>query len=325
VASSQTEALRGSSVAEACERVADQVESVIMGKRSVIDLILAALLADGHILLEDVPGVGKTSLAKALAASIEGTFGRVQFTPDLLPTDVSGVTIYRRGRDEFEFRPGPIFANIVLADEINRASPKTQSALLEAMAERQVTVDGSTYPLAAPFLVIATQNPIEHEGTFPLPDSQLDRFLVRIEVGYPDVAAELTMLDSHGSVDPLLSVRPVLHTEDVLTMRRAAAEVHVAPALKQYLVQLADRTRAHPQLELGMSPRATLSFLRIARVWAAMRDRDYATPDDVKALAVPVLAHRLLVTPEADLQGVTAADVVADVLDSVPVPRPRSA
>ena len=325
MATSQPTAAPGRSVAEACDRLAAQVESVICGKRPVIDLVLAALLADGHILLEDVPGVGKTSLAKALAAAIDGEFGRIQFTPDLLPTDVSGVTIYRRGRDEFEFRPGPVFANIVLADEINRASPKTQAALLEAMAERQVTVDGDTYGLAAPFLVIATQNPIEHEGTFPLPDSQLDRFLVRIDVGYPDAEAELAMLDSHGTVDPLLSVRPVVTTADILAMRDAAAAVHVAPALKQYLVLLADRTRNPPQLELGMSPRATLSFLRIARVWAAMRGRDYATPDDVKALAVPVLAHRLLVTPEADLQGVTAAAVVRDVLDSVPVPRPRSA
>jgi len=325
VATSQHEPARGRSVAEACERIAAEVETVICGKRSAIDLVLAALLADGHILLEDVPGVGKTSLAKALAGAIEGDFGRIQFTPDLLPTDVSGVTIYRRGRDEFEFRPGPVFANIVLADEINRASPKTQAALLEAMAEGQVTVDGVTHPLAAPFLVLATQNPIEHEGTFPLPDSQLDRFLVRIDMGYPDADAELAMLDSHGTTDPLESVRPVASADDVLAMRAAAAAVHVAPALKQYLVQLADRTRQHPQLELGMSPRATLSFMRIARVWAAMNGRDYATPDDVKALAVPVLAHRLLVTPEADLQGVHAADVVRDVLDSVPVPRPRSA
>ncbi len=325
MATRQRTATRPASVGDACDRLAAEVESVICGKRPVIDLIIAALLADGHILLEDVPGVGKTSLAKALAASIDGEFGRIQFTPDLLPTDVSGVTIYRRGTDEFQFRPGPVFANIVLADEINRASPKTQSALLEAMAERQVTVDGSTYTLAAPFLVIATQNPIEHEGTFPLPDSQLDRFLMRIDVGYPDAEAELNMLDSHGDSDPLSDVRPVLTTDDVLAMREAAAAVHVAPALKQYLVQLADRTRAHPQLELGMSPRATLSFLRVGRVWASMHGRDYVTPDDVKELAGPVLAHRLLVTPEADLQGIDAAAVVADVLDTVPVPRPRSA
>ncbi len=297
---------------------------VVVGQERLLDMLLIGLLTGGHVLLEGVPGLAKTLAVSSLAKAVRGSFSRIQFTPDLLPSDLVGTEIYSAKDATFTVRRGPVFANFVLADEINRAPSKVQSALLEAMAERQVTVDGSTYPLAAPFLVIATQNPIEHEGTFPLPDSQLDRFLVRIEVGYPDVDAELAMLESHGSVDPLLSVSPVLHTEDVLEMRRAAAAVHVAPALKQYLVQLADRTRAHPQLELGMSPRATLSFLRIARVWAAMRDRDYATPDDVKALAVPVLAHRLLVTPEADLQGVTASDVVRDVLDSVPVPRPRS-
>ena len=321
----QGSAVRTETFAEACSRLVDGVESVICGKREVIELVVAALLADGHVLLEDIPGVGKTSLAKALAASIDGEFGRVQFTPDLLPTDVSGVSIFHRGRDQFEFRPGPVFANIVLADEINRASPKTQSALLEAMAERQVTVDGTTYALTAPFLVIATQNPIEHEGTFPLPDSQLDRFLMRIDVGYPDAAAELAMLDRHGAANPLDDVRPVLSTADVLTLREHAATVHVAPALKEYLVQLAHGTRSHPQFELGMSPRATLSLLRVARVWGAMQGRDYATPDDVKRLAEPVLAHRLLVTPEADLQGISSAAILADVLDTVPIPRPRSA
>lgn len=310
--------------ADACDRLASAVETVICGKRDVIDLVIAALLADGHVLLEDIPGVGKTSLAKALAASIDGEFGRVQFTPDLLPTDVSGVSIFLRGRDAFEFRPGPVFANIVLADEINRASPKTQSSLLEAMAERQVTVDGTTYELTAPFLVIATQNPIEHEGTFPLPDSQLDRFLMRIDVGYPGAAAELAMLESHGQASPLDSVQPVLSTREILALRDAAAGLHVATPLKQYLVQLAEATRAHPQLELGMSPRATLSMLRVSRVWAAMSGRDYVTPDDVKQLATPVLAHRLLVTPEADLQGISSSAILDDVLDSVPVPRPRS-
>ena len=310
--------------ASACDRLTASVESVICGKHDVIELVVAALLADGHVLLEDIPGVGKTSLAKALAASIDGEFGRVQFTPDLLPTDVTGVSIFHRGRDEFEFRPGPVFANIVLADEINRASPKTQSALLEAMAERQVTVDGSTYELAAPFLVIATQNPIEHEGTFPLPDSQLDRFLMRIDVGYPGADAELAMLDRHGVSNPLDDLQPVVTTADILALRDTASAVHVAPALKQYLVQIAEATRSHPQLELGMSPRATLSLLRVTRVWAALRGRDYVTPDDVKRLADPVLSHRLLVTPEADLQGIASSMVVDDVLDSVPVPRPRA-
>ena len=328
MATSQRTATRitasATSFADACDRLANAVESVICGKRDVIDLVIAALLADGHVLLEDIPGVGKTSLAKALAASIDGEFGRVQFTPDLLPTDVSGVSIFLRGRDTFEFRPGPVFANIVLADEINRASPKTQSSLLEAMAERQVTVDGTTYELQAPFLVIATQNPIEHEGTFPLPDSQLDRFLMRIDVGYPGAAAELAMLESHGQANPLDSVQPVLTTRDILSLRDAAAGLHVATPLKQYLVQIAEATRAHPQLELGMSPRATLSMLRVSRVWAAMSGRDYVTPDDVKQLADPVLAHRLLVTPEADLQGITSSAILDDVLDSVPVPRPRS-
>ncbi len=328
MATSQRQASRttpdAGTFAAACDGLAAAVESVICGKRDVIDLVIAALLADGHVLLEDIPGVGKTSLAKALAAAIDGEFGRVQFTPDLLPTDVSGVSIFHRGRDEFEFRPGPVFANIVLADEINRASPKTQSALLEAMAERQVTVDGTTYELAAPFLVIATQNPIEHEGTFPLPDSQLDRFLMRIDVGYPGAAAELAMLESHGQSNPLDDVRPVVTTAQILALRDAAARLHVATPLKQYLVQLAEATRAHPQLELGMSPRATLSMLRVSRVWAAMSGRDYVTPDDVKQLADPVLAHRLLVTPEADLQGISSSAILEDVLDSVPVPRPRS-
>lgn len=324
MATRQRAATRAETFSDMCDRLAGAVEQVICGKRPTIDLVIAALLADGHVLLEDVPGVGKTSLAKALARAIDGDFGRVQFTPDLLPTDVSGVTIFHRGRDAFEFRPGPVFANIVLADEINRASPKTQSALLEAMAERQVTVDGETYELAAPFLVIATQNPIEHEGTFPLPDSQLDRFLVRVEVGYPDATAELAMLDSHGGASPLDDVEPVITVGDILALRDAAASVHVAPALKQYLVQIAEATRAHPQFELGMSPRATLSLLRVIRVWAAMAGRDYATPDDVKALAVPVLAHRLVVTPEADLQGLDAAAVLTSVVERVPVPRPRN-
>ena len=308
--------------ADICGRLAAAVETVIVGKRHAINLIIAAMVADGHVLLEDVPGTGKTSLAKALAAGIDGEFGRIQFTPDLLPSDVVGVSVFLRGKDHFEFRPGPIFANIVLADEVNRASPKTQSALLEAMAERQVTVDGNTYVLDEPFLVIATQNPIEHEGTFPLPDAQLDRFLVRVHLGYPDLHSELRMLDTHGVASPLADVEPVISPREILGLRKAASGVHVAPALKQYLVSIADATRRHPHFELGMSPRATLSLLRMTRVWAAMSGREYVTPDDVQALAEPVLAHRMLLTPEAELQGTDAGRILHDVIASVPVPNP---
>nr|MBO2502176.1 MoxR family ATPase [Thermoanaerobacterales bacterium] len=282
--------------------------------------MLLCLVSDGHLLLEDVPGVGKTNLAKSLATSIECSFGRVQFTPDLLPSDVVGLTVWNRGASTFEFRPGPIFNNIVLADEINRASPKTQAALLEAMAEGQVTVDGSTYPLAPPFMVIATQNPIEHEGTYPLPESQLDRFLMRVSVGYPSPDAELEILDTHGDHDPLREIRPVVTQADVQRMSAASRKVHVAPSLKAYLVELAQATRRSTHLALGISPRATLALQRVARARAASQGRGYVVPDDIKALAVPVLAHRLVVTPEAQLQGVTAADVLAEVLRAVPVP-----
>ena len=306
-------------------RITRNVEHVIQGKPEVIELALVAMVAEGHLLIEDVPGVGKTSLAKAIAASIDCTWGRVQFTPDLLPTDVMGVTVWNRGTNEFDFRPGPIFANIVLGDEINRASPKTQSALLEAMEERQVTVDGTTYPLGSPFMVIATQNPIDHEGTYPLPESQLDRFLLRVAVGYPDRSAELEILDTHAAQSTLEDLRPVATAADVRAMTQAARLVHVAPSLKAYLVDLAEASRRHPGLALGMSPRATLSLQRAARAYAAAQGRNYVLPDDVKVLAGPVLAHRLMLTPEAQLQGSDAADVVADVLGSVPVPSGRTA
>src|SRR5690606_11046205 len=305
---------------ETFDRIVANVERVIQGKREVIELMLLCLVSDGHLLLEDVPGVGKTNLAKSLATSIECSFGRVQFTPDLLPSDVVGLTVWNRGASTFEFRPGPIFNNIVLADEINRASPKTQAALLEAMAEGQVTVDGSTYPLAPPFMVIATQNPIEHEGTYPLPESQLDRFLMRVSVGYPSPDAELEILDTHGDHDPLREIRPVVTQGDVQRMSAASRKVHVALSLKAYLVELAQATRRSAALALGASPRATLALQRVARARAASQGRGYVVPDDIKALAVPVLAHRLVVTPEAQLQGVTAADVLAEVLRAVPVP-----
>jgi len=304
--------------------ITDGMGHVIRGKAEVIDLAVVCLVAEGHLLIEDVPGVGKTSLAKALARVVDCTFGRVQFTPDLLPSDVVGVTVWNRNDGAFEFRPGPIFASIVLGDEINRASPKTQSALLEAMAEGQVTVDASTYPLGPPFMVIATQNPIEHEGTYPLPESQLDRFLMRLSVGYPDRDAELDVLDAHGEESTLDALRPVVSVGEVQGMIAAARTVHVAPALKAYLVDLADASRRHPRLALGMSPRATLSLQRVTRARAASLGRSYVVPDDIKALAIPVLAHRLLVTPEAQLQGITAADALTEVLASVPVPSGKS-
>jgi MoxR-like ATPase len=301
----------------------DNLRHVIEGKPEVIDLLLVAVVAQGHVLIEDVPGVGKTSLAKALARSIDGVYGRIQFTPDLLPSDVVGVNVWNRSTGAFEFRPGPVFANVVLADEINRASPKTQSALLEAMAERQVTIDGTTRQLPAPFLVIATQNPIENEGTYPLPESQLDRFLLRVSVGYPDAEAELAILAGHGDRDPLSDLRPVVTDGQLEAMAAAVRGVHVAPALAAYLVALADASRRHPHVAVGMSPRATLALQRVARARAATLGRTFATPDDVKALAVPTIAHRLLLSPAARVAGVGAAAVVEDLLSSVPQPDPR--
>ena len=321
---SQPEPDRSDSFADLVAAVSDNVGRVIQGKPEVIDLVVLCLVSEGHLLVEDVPGVGKTSLAKALATSIDCSFGRVQFTPDLLPSDVVGVNVWNRATSTFEFRPGPVFSNIVLGDEINRASPKTQSALLEAMAERQVTVDGVTHPLERPFMVIATQNPIEHEGTYPLPDSQLDRFLMRVSVGYPSRDAELTILDAHGDHDALVDLGPVITASQVEGMTRAVRSVHVADPLRGYLVDLANATRRHPGVAIGMSPRATLALQRVARALAAMRGRSYVVPDDFKELAGPVLAHRLTLSPEARLQGLTADDVVADVLQDVPIPVARS-
>ncbi|HEX2576059.1 MAG TPA: MoxR family ATPase [Aquihabitans sp.] len=314
---------RPDSFATLHEALRDNIALAIQGKEEAIDLVLLCLVAEGHLLVEDVPGVGKTTLAKALATSIDSPFGRVQFTPDLLPTDVVGVTVWDRGANRFDFRPGPVFANIVLADEINRASPKTQSALLEAMAENQVTVDGETYPLPPPFMVIATQNPIEHEGTYALPESQLDRFLMRISMGYPARDAELEILDTHGQDERWSGVSPVVSAEQVNALVAAARSVHVAPALKGYLVDLAEASRRHAATSVGMSPRATLALQRVARARAATRGRTYVVPDDIKALAQPVLAHRILLSPEAQVRGTTAADVIAEVLDRVPVPAPR--
>jgi MoxR-like ATPase len=303
--------------------IASNIEQVIQGKPEVVELALICLLAEGHLLIEDVPGVGKTSLAKAMAASIDCTWKRVQFTPDLLPSDVIGVTVWNRGTDSFEFRPGPVFANIVLGDEINRASPKTQSALLEAMEEGQVTVDGTTHALRLPFMVIATQNPVEHEGTYPLPESQLDRFLMRISVGYPTRQAEMDILDTHASAGTLRDLEPVATSQQIESMIAAVRTVHVAPALKAYLVDLADASRRHPGITLGMSPRATLSLLRAARARAAASGRNYVIPDDIKALAEPVVGHRLALASDAQLQGMAAGRVIGELLASVPVPTAR--
>ena len=310
--------------AERFEAIVGNIEQAIQGKAEPVRLALVCLLAEGHLLIEDVPGVGKTSMAKALAASLQLSWHRIQFTPDLLPSDVTGVTVFNRANGTFDFRPGGIFANIVLGDEINRASPKTQSALLEAMEERQVTVDATTYPLGTPFMVIATQNPIEHEGTYPLPESQLDRFLMRIGMGYPDRMAEVAMLDAHASVSAVERVRPVASGRDIVEMVNVARVVHVAPVLKGYLVDLASATRRHPSAAIGVSPRATLALQRAARAYAASIGREYIVPDDIKALAGPVLSHRLVLTPEAELGGSTPAQVLGDVLASVPVPSGRA-
>jgi MoxR-like ATPase len=310
---------RAATFAELFGGITSAVGRAIQGKADVVELALLCLVSEGHLLLEDVPGVGKTTLAKALAASIDCEFGRIQFTPDLLPSDVVGVTVWNRSQSVFDFRPGPVFASIVLGDELNRASPKTQSALLEAMAENQVTVDGHTYPLGPPFMVIATQNPVEHEGTYPLPESQLDRFLMRASVGYPNRAAELEVLETHGNSSPP-RLTPVATAADVNGLIAAARTVHASPSIREYLVDLADATRRHPHLALGMSPRATLSLLRVSRARAAAQGRHYVVPDDVKALAEPVLAHRLVVTPEAQVQGIDPAGALEEVLAAVPVP-----
>jgi MoxR-like ATPase len=309
-------------VAALFELVARNVERVIQGKHDQIRLALVCLFAEGHLLIEDVPGVGKTSLAKAMARSIAGTAHRIQFTPDLLPSDVLGVSVWNRANSQFEFRPGGVFAHVVLADEINRASPKTQSALLEAMEERHVTVDARTWALPRPFLVIATQNPVELEGTYPLPEAQLDRFLMRLPMGYPDREAEMAILETHGvgQVEPD-DLQPVTTAADVAAAAEAATAVHVAAALRAYVVDVVDATRRDPELALGVSPRGALALQRGARALAAGAGRDYVVPDDIKALAPAVLTHRMIVAPEAELRGVTAEDVLERVLAGVAVPR----
>jgi MoxR-like ATPase len=304
-------------------RVGEAVESVIEGKSDAVRLALTVLLAEGHVLIEDVPGVGKTMLAKALARSTGCTVRRIQFTPDLLPSDITGVSAYNQERREFEFKPGPVFANIVVGDEINRASPKTQSALLECMEEGQVTVDGRTYPLTPPFMVIATQNPIEMEGTYPLPEAQRDRFTARISMGYPSAESELAMLDAHGSSSPLDRLEPVAQAEDIMDLIAAVRTVHVAEPLKQYVIRLVAATRASPELRLGASPRATLHLLRAGRAKAALDGRDFVIPDDMQALALPVLAHRLLPSAEAVVTQQSPERVLASIVEHLPLPQLR--
>jgi len=308
----------------ATDAIVANIEQVIEGKTATVRLALAVLLAEGHLLIEDVPGVGKTKLAKALARSIDCSVRRIQFTPDLLPSDVTGVSVYNQDTHEFEFKPGAIFANLVVGDEINRASPKTQSALLECMEERQVTVDGTTHELQVPFMVIATQNPIEMEGTYPLPEAQRDRFTARIAMGYPHAGAELSMLDHHSGFDPLLGLKPVSDAEGVRRMIATVRGVHVAHAVKQYAVDLVNATREAPDLRLGASPRATLHLLRCARAVAALEGRDYVLPDDLQVLAVPVLAHRLLSTADAQLARRTTDAIIADLVHRLPVPAGRT-
>ncbi len=314
---------RAQTFAAAFKAIGDNMDTVIQGKRDVVDLSLLCLLSSGHLLVEDVPGVGKTTLAKALAASVGAQLGRIQFTPDLLPADVTGVSVWNRNQATFEFRPGPIFTGLVLADEINRASPKTQSALLEAMAETQVTVDGVTHILPSPFMVMATQNPIEQEGTYPLPESQLDRFLMRISVGYPSRADELDILETHQEDGIVGRLGAVASVQDITAMCSIVATVRIAPELRAYLIDIAEASRRHPSVSLGMSPRATLSLQRVARARAAAAGRSFVTDDDIKATASSVISHRLLLTADAALKGVSTDQVVGDILRAVPVPYDR--
>jgi MoxR-like ATPase len=308
---------------EIAEKVIANVEKVIVGKHGEVQLTLLGLLCRGHLLIEDVPGVGKTMLAKSIAKSIGCTFRRIQFTPDMLPSDVTGVSVFNQKTREFEFRPGPVMAQIVLTDEINRATPKTQSALLECMEERQVTVDGTTYPMARPFLVLATQNPIEYEGTFPLPEAQLDRFMMRISLGYPDPEDEITMMDAQQYVHPVEEIGQVVDSEELLEAQETVKDIYIDDSVKEYIVAMVGETRKHPDVYLGASPRGSLALYKTSQARAALLGRDYVIPDDIKALAQEALAHRLIISPSARIKNVDPKAVVEEITSSVPVPGAR--
>ncbi|PKB78964.1 MAG: hypothetical protein BZY88_15710 [SAR202 cluster bacterium Io17-Chloro-G9] len=317
----QSEALNSvSSVAHVAAQIKENIEQVLVGKADVIELTLAAVLSGGHVLVEDVPGIGKTTLARSLADSLQCSFRRIQCTPDLMPSDITGVHFYNQKSGEFEFRPGPLLAQVVLADEINRATPRTQSALLEAMAEGQLTVDDRTMPLPSPFLLIATQNPIELEGTFPLPEAQLDRFLLRLRMGYPDESEEGEMLTRFNTANPLEAVRPVADGPTILALQQQVHQVFVDPVLSRYIVQLVQATRSHGDLSLGASPRATMGLYRCSQALAALRGREYVTPDEVKRLASFALGHRIILKSQAKLRERTPDDVISDILSQIPVP-----
>jgi MoxR-like ATPase len=307
-------------VQEFSKKVIENIEQVIVGKRETVELAVVSLLCQGHLLIEDVPGVGKTMLARSLARSLGCRFSRIQFTPDMLPSDVTGVSVFNQVSREFEFRPGPVMAQIVLADEINRATPKTQAALLEAMEERQVTVDGITHLLPQPFMVLATQNPIEYEGTFPLPEAQLDRFLLRVRLGYPLMDEEVNVLERQQFRHPIEGLEPVVSVEEVTQAQEEVKQIYVSPGVKRYIVELSRRTRDFPEVYLGASPRGSLTLYRAGQARAALQGRDYVLPDDVKALAEPALGHRVILGPAARLRDLSALDVVDEILNSVPVP-----
>ena len=305
------------------QRIIDNVEKVIVGKHDAVQLTVIALLCEGHLLIEDVPGTGKTMLAKSVSRSLGCAFRRIQFTPDMLPSDVTGVSVFNQKTREFEFRPGPVMAQVVLTDEINRATPKTQSALLEAMEERQITVDGVTYPMKQPFLVLATQNPIEYEGTFPLPEAQLDRFMMRISLGYPGADDEITMLDSQQHSHPINRIEQVVSADELIEAQTNIKDMYINDLVKEYIVRLVKATRKHPDVYLGASPRGSIALFKTGQARAAMLGRDYVTPDDIKALAMVTLAHRLIISPSARIKNVDPRAVIQEILDSTPVPGAR--